>query len=90
MAKGLPSGRITTSDLSRLAHEIYVPIFDNGALHYTVSEIIVGIHTVGGWELKTRETLIHPFPNLIGHSRSVKDLAADSYHDNGSVLTGGD
>jgi len=64
MAKGLSSGTVTTSDLSRLAHEIYVPTFDSGALHYAIMEIVVGESAAGGWELKDKDKLVQPFPNL--------------------------
>jgi len=63
MAQGRGSGTSTSSNLSRLAHEIYVPIFENGALHYTMMEIIVGGSTAGGWQLKDKEKIIQPFPN---------------------------
>jgi hypothetical protein len=59
-AQGRSIGVINTSDSSRIAREVSVPLFDNGTLRYTMMEIIVGDRIGGGWQLKDEP--IQPFP----------------------------
>lgn len=44
----------------RISREVYVPQFENGFLHYTIMEIIVGNDSDGGWVIRLPPTQIFP------------------------------
>jgi hypothetical protein len=59
----------------RLSREVYVPQFENGALHYIMFEIISNSETDSGWTIKEQPK--QGFPTATGPSAAQTITAFD-------------
>ncbi|KAG9231806.1 hypothetical protein BJ875DRAFT_105525 [Amylocarpus encephaloides] len=75
LADGRDSEEAVIPTTFRLAHEIYVPQFENGAIQYIIFDIISNSPTDSGWTVKEKPT--QGFPTATGPSAVRSTVAVE-------------